>query len=377
MRSSYPMLPLLAALALPLVPSMALAQSDACAPGAPADPALAQPITTPPPPLPDYEQPPIPAEGYLWTPGYWSYGTSGYYWVPGTWVQPPSAGLLWTPGYWGWFNGAYIFSAGYWGPHVGFYGGVNYGFGYGGVGYQGGSWYHNVFSYNHTVNNFGNVHITNVYNKTIINNTTINRISYNGGNGGIAARPSAADEAVFRDHRDPPTASQTQHFTAARNDPALRASVNQGHPAVAATARPGEFKEGAIPAHGAPAAVEGHPASATPERPPAAAEHPAAAIEQHSSAGPGDHPPPVPEHDSAVSGGHPPPVFQHEPAAAHEADVRHEVTPVRPEAPASQPHMAAAPRAEPPHPVPSRPEGRPEGRPEAHPAPHPEEKRAP
>ena len=30
--------------------------------------------------------------------------------------------------------------AGYWGPHVGYYGGVNYGFGYMGVGFAGGAW---------------------------------------------------------------------------------------------------------------------------------------------------------------------------------------------------------------------------------------------
>ena len=36
-----------------------------------------------PPPIPVYAQPPIPAPGYLWTPGYWAYG-DGYYWVPGT-----------------------------------------------------------------------------------------------------------------------------------------------------------------------------------------------------------------------------------------------------------------------------------------------------
>ena len=46
-----------------------------------------------PPALPVYEQPPLPAPGYLWTPGYWSYGDAGYFWVPGVWVQPPSAGL--------------------------------------------------------------------------------------------------------------------------------------------------------------------------------------------------------------------------------------------------------------------------------------------
>jgi hypothetical protein len=39
-----------------------------------------------PPPLPDYEQPQAPGDGYLWTPGYWAWGGGGYYWVPGGWV---------------------------------------------------------------------------------------------------------------------------------------------------------------------------------------------------------------------------------------------------------------------------------------------------
>ena len=64
-------------------------------------------ITIAPPALPVYTQPPVPAPGYLWTPGYWAYGPDGYYWVPGTWVQPPTVGLLWTPGYWGWSGGAF------------------------------------------------------------------------------------------------------------------------------------------------------------------------------------------------------------------------------------------------------------------------------
>src|ERR1700720_334077 len=97
-------------------------------------------ITVAPPALPVYEQPPVPAPGYLWTPGYWAYGPEGYFWVPGVWVQPPQVGVLWTPGYWGWGGGMYRWNAGYWGPHVGFYGGVNYGFGYGGVGFVGGRW---------------------------------------------------------------------------------------------------------------------------------------------------------------------------------------------------------------------------------------------
>src|SRR5882757_5667005 len=97
-------------------------------------------IVVAPPILPVYEQPPIPAAGYMWTPGYWAYGDDGYFWVPGTWVQPPSVGVLWTPGYWGWSNGVYAWNAGYWGPHIGYYGGINYGYGYVGTGYAGGYW---------------------------------------------------------------------------------------------------------------------------------------------------------------------------------------------------------------------------------------------
>ena len=39
-----------------------------------------------PPPLPIYEQPLCPGDGYIWTPGYWAYGDDGFFWVPGTWV---------------------------------------------------------------------------------------------------------------------------------------------------------------------------------------------------------------------------------------------------------------------------------------------------
>jgi WXXGXW repeat (2 copies) len=74
--------------------------------------------TAAPPELPAYDQPPIPASGYIWTPGYWAWGDDGYYWVPGTWVQPPSVGLLWTPGYWGWHDGIYAWNAGYWKPSL-------------------------------------------------------------------------------------------------------------------------------------------------------------------------------------------------------------------------------------------------------------------
>lgn len=230
MRRFRAFVPLLLALAIFATPSLSHAQV-----------AVGISVRIAPPVLPIYAQPPLPGPGYIWTPGYWAYGPAGYYWVPGTWVLPPAVGLLWTPGYWGWRDGVYLWNGGYWGPHVGFYGGVNYGFGYVGAGYVGGFWAHGVFSYNRAANNFGGVHITNVYNKTIINNTRVTHVSFNGGPGGLGARPTAAEEAAAHDAHQPPSAVQTQHEHAASTNHALLSSVNHGRPNVAATSRAGEF----------------------------------------------------------------------------------------------------------------------------------------
>jgi hypothetical protein len=194
-----------------------------------------------PPPLPVYEQPEIPAPGLLWSPGYWAYGPEGYFWVPGTWVEPPQPGLLWTPGYWGWSNGLYLWNGGYWGPVVGFYGGVNYGFGYTGRGYEGGYWRDNQFYYNRNVTNITNVNIRNVYTRTVVNNVTVQRVSYVGGPGGINARPTAAEEQAAHAQHVAATAAQTQQRESAASRHDLLASVNQGKPQIAATAKAGDF----------------------------------------------------------------------------------------------------------------------------------------
>jgi len=204
-------------------------------------------VTFAPPPLPVYEQPLCPGEGYIWTPGYWAYGDDfgDYYWVPGTWVLAPEIGFLWTPGYWGWGGSGFVFYEGYWGPVVGFYGGINYGFGYFGEGYEGGRWDHDRFFYNRSVNNINVTEIHNVYNTTVINNT-VTRVSYNGGNGGIDRRPRPEEEAAARERHIPPVAVQAQHARAAQVNPQQRASVNMGKPPVAATPRPGDFRDRAI-----------------------------------------------------------------------------------------------------------------------------------
>ena len=209
-------------------------------------------INIAPPMLPVYEQPPVPGPGYIWTPGYWAWGDEDYYWVPGTWVEAPQPGYLWTPGYWGWNDGFYVWNGGYWGPHIGFYGGVNYGFGYIGHGYEGGYWERGEFRYNRAYNNIHNdVHITNVYNKTVVIENSNNRVSFNGGQGGIQARPGANELAAEHDHHLTPVPAQLQHEVGARGNPQLRASANHGNPPIAATAHAGVFAgQGVVPARG-------------------------------------------------------------------------------------------------------------------------------
>jgi hypothetical protein len=216
-------------------------------------------ITIGPPPLPVYEQPLCPDDGYLWTPGYWAYDNdvSDYYWVPGTWVMAPEVGFLWTPAYWGWGGDGFVFYDGYWGPHIGFYGGINYGFGYFGTGFQGGRWDNGHFFYNRSVSNVNITNIHNVYNTTVVINNA-SRVSFNGGNGGISARATPEEEAAGRDRHVPPLAVQTQHAQAARANPQQRASANMGKPGVAATPRPGDFNDrGAVPTKEAGAAQPG------------------------------------------------------------------------------------------------------------------------
>jgi len=201
-------------------------------------------VTFGPPALPVYEQPPCPGDGYIWTPGYWAWSDDDgdYFWVPGTWVEAPEAGFFWTPPYWAWVDGGFVFYDGYWGPQVGFYGGINYGFGYFGDGFVGGRWNDGHFFYNRAVTNVNVTNIHNVYNETVINNTTtVNRVSYNGGEGGVVARPTAQQEAAAHERHLPPAAAQVQQVQAARGNRELLASANHGKPPVAATAKPGDF----------------------------------------------------------------------------------------------------------------------------------------
>src|SRR5215469_15784551 len=200
-------------------------------------------ITIAPPPLAVYDQPLCPGDGYIWVPGYWAYGEDDYYWVPGVWVLAPQPGYLWTPGYWGFEGGHYGWHAGYWGTHIGFYGGVNYGFGYFGSGFAGGRWEGGRFLCNTAVWHVNSAVVHNTYvDRTVIKNVTVNRVSFNGA-GGIEARPTAEEQAAANEQHLEATQEQRAHREAAIHDSNQRFSVNKGNPAKTAVTKAGAREE--------------------------------------------------------------------------------------------------------------------------------------
>jgi hypothetical protein len=179
-----------------------------------------------PPPLEEDTQPECDVDGELWTPGYWGWGGSRYYWVPGAWIHPPGVGLLWTPGYWAYSGASFTFFPGYWGPHVGYYGGINYGFGYFGEGYSGGRWVGNSFAYNRTVNALNLARIHNVYSENVARPGNAVRVSYNGGPGGTTARPSVQDRAAAVEPHIVPGLRQQQSAPLASHPTVSKTATN-------------------------------------------------------------------------------------------------------------------------------------------------------
>jgi hypothetical protein len=161
-----------------------------------------------------------------------------------------------------------------------------------------------VFADNRSVNNFGGVHVTNVYNRTVINNyNTSSRVAFNGGTGGLTTRPTAQEQGFAHEQHVAPNTLQTQHEQTAASNPALRASVNHGAPAIAATSRPNEFTGRGVvaarpaitpaatgaPLHpgGAPAPAINRPGAAPTLHAPATAATPAVHGPTTSTAHPG------------------------------------------------------------------------------------------
>ena len=208
---------------------------------------------TAPPAMPEYVQPPCPADGYMWTPGYWAWGMAGYYRIPGVWVMPPGIGMLWTPGYWGFYGGYYGWHHGYWGDHIGYYGGVNYGFGYYGAGFYGGRWEGGHFMYNTAVWHVGGgFHNTYVSREGIHENVGA-RYSFNGPNG-VHYRPGANEVNSIREaNHVERTKEQVGHEQNMSNEKGQLHNPNS-RPAVHSMSKPGgqRFDERghAAPSHG-------------------------------------------------------------------------------------------------------------------------------
>ena len=174
-----------------LIPALMLAALPLAPMQANAEVALGISVNFAPPELPVYVQPEIPAPGYLWTPGYWAWAPDGYYWVPGTWVLPPAVGLLWTPGVLGLGRWSLLLARRLLGTP---------------------RWilrWRQLWiwlrrcrlrrrllarsassCYNRAVCNVRNINVVNVYTRPVAYHGHENRVSFNGGAGGIVARPS-------------------------------------------------------------------------------------------------------------------------------------------------------------------------------------------
>jgi len=244
-----------------------------------------------PPVMPVYEQPLCPEPNLLWQPGYWAYGDDGYYWVPGAWVPAPYPGALWTPGYWGWNQGVYVWNPGYWGDHVGYYGGVNYGFGYFGIGFFGGAWRGGYFQYNRAVMHIDERYIHNVYEDRGYDRYIVDRdrhVAFSGGPGGIRHEPLPEERLAERDRHVPPSSFQLQHEMAARGDRGSYFRNNGGHPATLAVQRPMDMHNAPQPA-GRPGMTNSQPRPMSqPQQQPSS--RPAPAYAQPSRPTPQSHP---------------------------------------------------------------------------------------
>jgi len=193
--------------------------------------------------LPEENQPALPEDGSLWTPGYWYWRDQGYVWIPGVWARPPRIGFLWTPAYWGVAGTLFVFHPGHWGSTVGFYGGVNYGYGYFGTGYTGGHWIGNSFAYNSAVNHVDPAVAHHLYAQSVTGQASRGVVSYSAGprNGDSAhtvsqhrspagaANRTATGSAVDRVGEATPTPKKVDASAAAAKTPAAGSAPKSTH----------------------------------------------------------------------------------------------------------------------------------------------------
>jgi len=287
---------------------------------------------------------------------------------------------------------------------VGYYGGIDYGFGYIGIGYFGGYWSGNHFYYNRSVTRVG-PSINHVYERPVVYNNMhygaqpANRVSYNGGHGGINVQPRPTEIAAMRERHEAPMAIQHQARVEASQNHAQSFAANHGRPEEAFA------QHGFANGHGIAPAPRGIEAARPVQ--PNGNEHGVngAHPEPYNNAAPHGESRPENANPASRFGTRPatsqpnaePPRYEHQPSRQPEPRVENRAAPQpRAEAPHVENRPQPQPRAEAPRPesrpMPQqhmeapRPESRPmpqqhmqAPRPENHPAPqpHPQEHAAP
>ena len=120
-----------------------------------------------------------------------------------------------------------------------FYGGINYGFGYSGDGYQRGRWQKTAFLYNQAANNLGAVKVAHTYDQAIPVDNSAVQASFNGGSRGTKTQPTSEQEELAHGEHVAPTAKQQAHFEMAAKDRSLYSKLNGGEPGIAGTSHAG------------------------------------------------------------------------------------------------------------------------------------------
>ena len=124
---------------------------------------------------------------------------------------------------------------------MGFYGGLNYGYGYSGWGYQGGRCEQGGFWYNRAASNVRPGTARHVYGNRPAIAARLGRVSFNGWSAGVSARATGAERQVQAVSNSGPSAPQMAHERDALVVPAQRFSGPREGPLVAATPQPSAF----------------------------------------------------------------------------------------------------------------------------------------
>ena len=182
-----------------------------------------------------------------------AYADDGYFWVPGTGCGRPRW-VCFGRRVIGAGHGIYVWNAGYWGPRIGYYGGIDYGYGYVGSAMPAATGTA-AYSAKQDREQFRRVTINNTYNKTRRQQQR-DAGQLNGGTGGTRRnrrrrarpRPSFIRHRPLRRRSIRPRPARTRRCSPQSTTAARRCSHVQGRPVHGARRRGREGRHGTVPA---------------------------------------------------------------------------------------------------------------------------------